>query len=105
MTIQESIRTCFRKYADFNGRAGRPEFWWWVLFVFLLSIVTQMISHNLATFVSIVTLLPSIAVTARRLHDIGLSGWWQIVGFIPLLGWAIMIYWCIQGSAGPNAYD
>ncbi len=105
MTFQESIRTCFKKYGEFNGRAGRSEFWWWFLFAFLVSIVAQMISQNLATFVSIVTFLPSIAVTARRLHDIGRSGWWQLVGFIPFIGWAIMIYWCVQESTGQNEYD
>ena len=105
MGFTEAITTCFRQYAEFNGRAARPEFWWWVLFVFLLSWVGQLISSSLGSMLSLVTLLPSLAVAARRLHDTGRSGWWQLVGFIPLLGWVVMIYWCVQPSQGPNHYD
>lgn len=102
MTFTESIQTCFRKYAEFNGSASRSEFWWWVLFIFLLSMIGQMISQNLGSLLSLITFLPSIAVTARRLHDTGRSGWWQLIGIIPLLGWAVMIYWCVQDSSGPQ---
>ena len=105
MTFVESLQICFKKYADFNGRAKRPEFWWWALFVFLISLAAQMLSNTLSMLVSLGTLLPSLAVGARRLHDIGRSGWWQLVGLIPFLGWAVMIYWAVQDSAGPNKYD
>jgi uncharacterized membrane protein YhaH (DUF805 family) len=105
MTFTESIQTCFKKYAEFNGRAGRSEFWWWMLFAFLLSVITQKISHNLWSLLSLITFLPSIAVTARRLHDIGRSGWWQLVGIIPMIGWAVLIYWCVQESSGTNEFD
>ena len=105
MTFVESLQICFKKYADFNGRAKRHEFWWWALFVFLISLAAQMLSNTLSMLVSLGTLLPSLAVGARRLHDIGRSGWWQLVGLIPFLGWAVMIYWAVQDSAGPNQYD
>jgi uncharacterized membrane protein YhaH (DUF805 family) len=105
MTFIESITTCFQKYAEFTGRATRSEFWWWALFVFLLSMCAQMLSNALGTIVSVVTLLPSIAVTTRRLHDIGRSGWWQLVGLIPLIGWVVMVFWCIKESTGPNDYS
>jgi uncharacterized membrane protein YhaH (DUF805 family) len=105
MTFIESITTCFQKYAEFAGRATRSEFWWWALFVFLLSMFVQMLSHKLGTIVSLITFLPSIAVTTRRLHDIGRSGWWQVVGLIPLIGWVVMIFWCIKESDGPNDYS
>jgi len=104
MNFADAIRTCFTKYVDFNGRAKRPEFWWWVLFVFLASLVAQWIGDVPSALVSLATLLPSIAVGARRLHDIDKSGWWQLVGLIPFIGWIIMIWWCVQDSKEPNRF-
>ncbi len=104
MTFTESIQTCFSKYADFNGRATKSEFWWWVLFVMLVSFAANILNHKLGILVSIGTLLPYIAVTARRLHDTNRSGWWQLIGIIPVIGWIIMIVWCIQDSASQSEY-
>ena len=105
MTFTESIQTCFSKYADFNGRASKSEFWWWVLFVFLATIAANILNDKLGILISLVTLLPNIAVTARRLHDTNRSGWWQLIGIIPVIGWIIMIVWCIQESVSPSKYD
>jgi len=104
MNLADAIRTCFTKYVDFSGRAQRPEFWWWALFVFLASLVAQWIGYLPSLVVSLGTLLPSIAVGARRLHDIDKSGWWQLVGLIPFIGWIIMIWWCVQDSKEPNRF-
>jgi uncharacterized membrane protein YhaH (DUF805 family) len=104
MTFVESIQTCFKKYADFSGRASRSEYWWWALFVLLITIVGQVIGDILGGIASLAMLLPYLAVTSRRLHDIGKSGWWQLIGFIPLIGWAVLIYWCVQGPKEPNTY-
>ncbi len=105
MTFTESIQICFKKYAEFNGRATRSEFWWWVLFTFLLSTCSQVLSQKLGSIFSLAVFLPSIAVTSRRLHDIGRSGWWQLIGLIPIIGWVIMIFWCVKESSGSNEYD
>ena len=105
MTFTESIQTCFSKYADFNGRATRSEFWWWVLFVILATFAANILNDKLGILISLVTLLPNIAVTARRLHDTNRSGWWQLIGIIPVIGWIIMIVWCIQESVSPSKYD
>jgi uncharacterized membrane protein YhaH (DUF805 family) len=105
MTFFEAIERCLKKYAEFNGRARRAEFWWWVLFIFILSWGGQIINQSFGTLVSLVTLLPSLAVGARRLHDTGRSGWWQLIGFIPVVGWLVMIYWCVQPSQGSNHFD
>jgi uncharacterized membrane protein YhaH (DUF805 family) len=104
MTFGESINSCFSKYAEFNGRASKSEFWWWVLFVLLITIGGHIIGEIPGALISLGTFLPYLAVTSRRLHDINRSGWWQLVGFIPLIGWAILIFWCVQDATGQNAY-
>jgi uncharacterized membrane protein YhaH (DUF805 family) len=104
MTFTESIQTCFNKYADFNGRATRSEFWWWVLFVILATLAGNILSDKLGMLISLGTLLPYIAVTARRLHDTNRSGWWQLIGIIPVIGWIILIVWCVQESASQSEY-
>ena len=104
MTFTESIQTCFSKYADFNGRATRSEFWWWVLFVILATFAANILNNKLRILISLGTLLPYIAVTARRLHDTNRSGWWQLIGIIPVIGWIIMIVWCVQESASQSEY-
>lgn len=104
MDFVSAIKSCFSQYAGFSGRASRSEYWWWTLFVILVTIGAAIVSDVLSALVSLGTLLPFLAVAARRLHDMGRSGWWQLVGFIPLLGWIVMIYWTVQPSEGPNAY-
>lgn len=104
MTFIESIQTCFRKYAEFNGRASRAEFWWWVLFMVIISIAAHLFGETVGSLVALATLLPYLAVTSRRLHDINRSGWWQLIGFIPLIGWLIMIYWCVQAPSEQSKY-
>ena len=104
MTFVESIKTCFSKYAGFDGRASRSEFWWWVLFVFLVSVVTSFVSSIISGLFSLAVLLPGIAVGARRLHDTDRSGWLQLIGLIPLIGWIVLIYWCVQEGKEPNRF-
>ncbi|MES2939281.1 MAG: DUF805 domain-containing protein [Pseudomonadota bacterium] len=105
MDFQQSVRTCLQKYADFNGRASRPEFWWFVLFTFGVSIIAGMIFRGwISQLISLALFVPSIAVGSRRLHDIGKSGWLQLLNLIPVIGWAILIYWCAQPSGPANQY-
>ncbi len=104
MTFTESIRTCFSKYADFKGCASRSEYWWWVLFCTIAVVALQVISDKLSAAFSIATLLPYIAVTARRLHDTNRSGWFQLLSFIPLLGWIVLVYLLVQESKSPNRF-
>jgi uncharacterized membrane protein YhaH (DUF805 family) len=104
MTFIDSIKTCFKKYATFGGRAARSEYWWWTLFALLASLAISALSQRLSAVFSLAIFLPSIAVAARRLHDIDRSGWWQLVALIPVIGWLVMLYWMVQPSKEPNRY-
>ena len=78
MSFLESIKSCFIKYADFKTRSSRSEFWWFALFQVVVNLVTTPI-FALAVISSIILILPSLAVGARRLHDTNRSGWWQLL--------------------------
>lgn len=118
MNFQQAIRRVFSNYATFSGRARRAEYWWWVLFMILASLVVGILdaalfdgmgrmqdNGPLSAILSLVLLLPSLAVGARRLHDTGRSGWWLLLGFIPLIGTIILIWWfCTPGTVGPNRF-
>lgn len=104
MTFGESIKVCFSKYADFTGRATRSEFWWWFLFTILASIATALVNEMLSGLFSLATLLPSLAVGARRLHDTDRTGWLQLLWFIPIIGWIILLVWFIQEGKEPNRF-
>ena len=116
MGMQEAVRTVFGKYAEFNGRARRPEYWWFVLFVALvglvLTVVESMVMHRpmgqygiLSGIWNLATFLPALGVSIRRLHDVGRSGWWLLIAFIPVIGVLVLLYWYVsQGTVGPNEY-
>ena len=105
MTFGESISVCFKKYATFEGRASRSEYWWFFLFSFLASSATSMISEMLYGLFSLAVLLPSLAVGARRLHDVNRSGWFLLLMLIPIVGWIILIVWAAQESKEPNRFS
>lgn len=102
MNFGQAISTCFSKYATFSGRASRPEFWWFFLFQILVSIVASMFGDVVNGLVSLALLLPALAVGARRLHDIGKSGWWQLI-MLTVIGLLLLIYWWVQ--PGNNASE
>ena len=103
MHFIDSIRTCFVKYVDFSGCASRPEFWWWVLFTVVASLALRSVSYNLSGAFSLATFLPSIAVAARRLHETDRSAWWELLYFLPVIGWIILIIFWAEPSK-PNRY-
>jgi uncharacterized membrane protein YhaH (DUF805 family) len=118
MGFGTAVTTVFGKYVGFQGRARRSEFWWWILFTFLLGIVAGILDAfidppiagqihlgYIATIFQLAVLLPSIAVAVRRLHDTDRSGWWLFLALIPLIGAIILIIWyCQKGTAGPNKF-
>jgi uncharacterized membrane protein YhaH (DUF805 family) len=107
-----------RNYANFNGRARRKEYWMFVLFNFIFIVIAAVIDNLLGlTFAeeipygpvymlyALFTLLPSLAVGVRRLHDVGKSGWWILIGVIPIIGaiWLLVLL-VTDGQAGDNEY-
>ena len=110
MNFQSSIKTCFNKFAVFSGRASRSEFWFFVLFGFLGGIIAIIIDVMIIGYpyeengpinliFSVAIIIPSIAVAARRLHDINKSGWWQLL-WITIIGGILLIIW--HATEGEN---
>jgi uncharacterized membrane protein YhaH (DUF805 family) len=99
MTFTESISSCFKKYATFNGRASRSEYWWFSLFCVIVGMALSTLfgDSSIVSFANIILILPSIAVATRRLHDVGRTGWWQLLA-ITLIGILVLIYWYVQPS-------
>ena len=98
------------KYAQFEGRAHREEFWMWFLINFLISIgigIVGSIIHLpvLQLLYSLGVLVPGLAVGARRLHDTNKSGWLQLIGLIPVVGWIVLIvFWAQDSDPGQNNF-
>ena len=103
MSFQDAVRICLqRKYADFNGRARRSEYWFFILFTAIVGIVGGILdaifglrsgtyggTGPIQGILQLALLVPTLAVGARRLHDIGRSGWWLLIGLIPIVGWIV----------------
>ncbi len=132
MAMMDAVRICFRmKYADFEGRARRAEYWWFTLFMFVIFAVLGIFATILTTIfaggnggigsyigsgalaiVALIVILgsivPGIAVTVRRLHDRGWSGWWLLGELIPIAGGIIalvlLVNFFMRGTVGPNKY-
>ena len=107
MSFAEAIASCFRQYVGFSGRASRSEFWYFELFAVVLSIAGSIIDPTgvVGGLISLALLLPSLAVTARRLHDTNRSGWWILIAFIPLVGIIVLIvWWATRGGPDANRF-
>ena len=91
-------------YAQFEGRASRSEYWWFYLVTVLAGGVADRVSGTVGNIASLVLLLPSLALAARRLHDTGRSGWWFLLVFT-IIGIPVVLYWLVKDSdAGANKY-
>lgn len=95
MNFGQAILSCLSKYATFTGRASRSEFWWFFLFQILISLVGGMLGDVISGLIALGLLLPSLAAGTRRLHDIGKSGWWQLL-ILTGIGLLVLIYWWVQ---------
>ena len=119
MTFSPAVSSVLlNKYATFSGRARRSEYWWWYLFVTIVFLVASVIDQAigftysdltlgggwLATIAAIVFLVPNLAVGVRRLHDTGRTGWWLLIGLVPLIGVIVLIYFFVLDSENDNQY-
>jgi len=117
MTFTEAIKSGFSNYVNFTGRSSRSAFWYWVLFAFIVGIAADIVDISTASddlmsssflasrLWSLVTLLPNLAVGARRLHDTGRSGFWLFLSLLPIIGIIVLIvWWASKGTSGPNRY-
>ncbi|HWZ71345.1 MAG TPA: DUF805 domain-containing protein [Casimicrobiaceae bacterium] len=106
-----------KKYADFSGRARRREYWFFVLFNLIVSVVLAVCDVVLGTYsaaasigilsgiYTLAVLIPGIAVTVRRLHDAGRSGWWILIVLVPIVGWIVLlVFMLLDTQPGQNAY-
>lgn len=134
MGFGQAVSSGFRNYATFSGRARRSEFWWWVLFTAIVSVVAQVLDFalglriggssatvdavNNSTFTfsfssagwitlvaGLLLLLPSLAMQVRRLHDTDHTGWWWWINVICCIGWIVLlVFWLQPSTPGANRY-
>jgi len=123
MNMATAVRTVLGKYVTFTGRASRPEYWWWILAMVLLFIILGLVDgallapvmgfeafapeagQPLSMIASLGILLPSVAVSVRRLHDTDRTGWWLLLGLIPVVGNIVLLIFYVQpGTAGDNRF-
>jgi uncharacterized membrane protein YhaH (DUF805 family) len=112
MSFQEAIQAVVGKYADFTGRARRSEYWYWtlaVLIAYVVCLVFLAIVKPLGLVLIIVLVLgvivPGLAVSVRRLHDTGRSGWWLLISLVPLVGGIVLlVFQCQDSQPAPNVY-
>ena len=125
MSFTTAVRSALRQYVTFSVRARRSEFWWFYLFTLLAALgaaiiddvlfgvrvadtqpyeVVSSASGPVGTVVALVLLLPTLAAAVRRLHDVGLSGWFLLVGLVPLVGWVILLVALLRDSGPDNVH-
>ena len=106
MNFFQAINTCFSKYTNFEGKAIRSEYWYWRLFELILALISYRLDNiffsdqqygSSSLFLFFFTFLPGLAVSVRRLHDIGKSGWWLLISLTGI-GNFLLLYWFILPS-------
>jgi uncharacterized membrane protein YhaH (DUF805 family) len=103
MQIQDAVDICVtQKYADFDGVARRDEFWLFYLFVVAISALMQASVPTLMAVFILAMAVPLLAVGTRRLHDVGRSGWWQLLWCVPAVGWLVLVVLFLQSGKSPT---
>jgi uncharacterized membrane protein YhaH (DUF805 family) len=123
MNMITAVKTVLGKYATFEGRAARPEYWWWILAMVILFTILGVVDgaliaplmgfepfqkeagQPLSLLVSLGLLLPNLALAVRRLHDTDRSGWWLLIGLIPIVGsLVLLVFYLLPGTQGQNRF-
>src|SRR5690349_15782428 len=94
--FQHAVKTCFNKYADFSGRAARPEFRWFFVFQLAVYVVASFVHGIIELLAFLALLVPALSVGARRMHDTGKSGWILLLALIPLVGGLVLLFFAAQ---------
>ena len=106
----EYFTDAYKKYADFSGRATRTQYWMFILFYMIVYIVLVTVDSfvlgmpALSGIFSLASLIPSLSIAARRLHDMGKSGWWLLISLVPLIGVIVILVFLVMDSQGDNQY-
>ena len=112
MGFVEAVQTFFKRYADFNGRSSRSEYWWAylgiILIAFVVGLVSGLLGETIGGFIFLIfylaILVPSIAIGVRRLHDLDKSGWFYLLALVPLVSLILLVWFCMKGTDGPNRF-
>lgn len=104
MTFFGAVASVFKNYANFRGRARRKEYWYFVLFNIIISLLLMVIPFAPILW-GLITIIPGLALIARRLHDTGRSAWWYFIILIPLIGSIILfVFFLIDSQPGNNKW-
>lgn len=123
MNFVEAVKSGYANYVNFSSRSQRSAYWWWTLFQIVVALVIALLEGGgsfsrgggamqfavaggiFSTIWSLVNILPGLALSVRRMHDIDRSGWWLLIGLIPLVGAIILLVWfCSRGTVGGNRF-
>ncbi|MBS7538294.1 DUF805 domain-containing protein [Ancylobacter lacus] len=122
MGFTQAVSSVLGKYATFDGRAPRSEYWWWVVFSVLLNWVTGLLDTLLfgpwsllvygelhvftpiSTLIGLLLILPSLALSVRRFHDLGRAGWWLLLALTGIGTLVVTVWFMFRGTPGPNDY-
>ena len=107
MNFIESIKTCYKKFFDFSGRASKSEYWWFQLYNAIIYVLTFVFQGDLALLFSILVIaniIPTYAAAVRRIHDSDKSGWMVLIALIPLIGLYVIVLLLQDGSKGKNRF-